>query len=178
MDDSNCSSWSKDNTIVIGITEAVTAFVSILGCLLVIAIMVIYKKYLFTMQRLVLYLTISVLLDAITNCIMGGSYSIIHSSKYYCMLLGFLVQYFSWCILLSVVCVIIELALRMICQRESGRIEWTYIPVIFLLPATTSWIPFIHEAYGPVRGTCTIQTVKPNNCSRDAYGLALMAVLW
>ena len=131
------------------------------------------------MQRLLLYITISVLLDAISNCIMGGSYSIIYSSsKYYCMMLGFLVQYFASCILLSVVCIIIELLLRTVCQRESGPIEWFYIPVIFLLPAITSWIPFIHEAYGPVRGFCTIQTVNPEDCSRNPYGLTLMAVLW
>ena len=179
MNNSTYSCWSEEHLEVIGIIEAVSSFISILSCLLVIVIIVAYKKYLFTMQRLLLYITISVLLDAISNCIMGGSYSIIYSSsKYYCIMLGFLVQYFASCILFSVVCMIIELLLRTVCQRESGRIEWIYIPVIFLLPATTSWIPFIHEAYGPVRGFCTIQTVNPEDCSSNKYGLILMSVLW
>ena len=179
MNNSTSSCWFEEHLEIMGVIGAVSSFISILGCLFVIVIIVAYKKYLFAMQRLLLYITISVLLDATSNCVMGGSYSIIYSSnKYYCMILGFLAQYFASCILFSVVCMIIELLLRTVCQRESGPIERVYILLIFLLPATTSWIPFIHEAYGPVRGFCTIQTVNPEDCSRNKYGLVLMAVLW
>ena len=140
--------------------------------------MVIYKKYVFTTQRLIMYLTISVLLDAIANGLMGANYNLIYKNKAFCVTLAFLTQYFALCILLSVACAIAELALRMICRRESGPIEWVYVPVIFLLPATISWIPFIHEAYGLVDGYCDILTVNTEDCTRDNYGLVLKATIW
>ena len=140
--------------------------------------MVTYKKYVFTTQRLILYLTISVLLNVTMNAIDGGGYHFFSKHKISCEVIGFLKVYFAWSILLSLLCIIIELALNSICQKTSGLIERVYVPVIFLLPATTTWIPLIHGAYRRVNGVCDIQTINPANCTRSTYGLVLDVFLW
>lgn len=140
--------------------------------------MVIYKKYVFTTQRLILYLTISVLLDTTAQIIDGGGYLFFSKNKTSCEVIGFIRLYFAWCILLSFLCIIIELALRSICQRESGPMEWIYIPIIFLLPATTTWIPLIHGSYYRVNGDCLIHIINPENCTKSTYGLFLIVFLW
>ena len=175
---SNCSSFTERDLKIIEITGAISSFISILGCLFVIVIMVTYKKYVFSTQRFILYLTISVLLDAMVNVIDGGGYHFLSKHKISCEVIGFIKVYLIWSILLSLLCILIELVLHTICQRASGPIEWVYIPVIFLLPATTTWIPFIHGAYRRVNGECDIQTINPENCTKSTYGLVLKAFLW
>ena len=174
----NCSNITEYDLKIVGITIAVAYSISILSSLFVLMVMVIYKKYVITTQRLILYLTITIMLDAIANGLMGANYNLIYKNKAFCVTLAFLTQYFALSILLSVACAIVELALRMICRRESGPIEWVYIPVIFLLPATISWIPFIHDGFGLVDGFCDILTVNTVDCTRDTYGLVLKITIW
>ena len=170
------SNFSHDDWRIIGISGAVCSGLSILGCLFIIAIMIIYKKYVFTTQRVILYLTISVLLNTIGQLLQRIGYDLIYTKGTYCKILAFTSQYTAWCILLSLCCVLIELLLRIVFFRESGWIEWLYIPVIFILPATVNWIPFQLNAYGAVYCFCSITTIK--NCNRDKTGIILETFLW
>ena len=53
----------------IGIAGLVSCCLSLLGCLFGIAVIVIYKKYVFSTQRLMLYLSISVFLYTSGNLV-------------------------------------------------------------------------------------------------------------
>ena len=60
----NCTSpyTSTEYAIVAGLNAA-TAFISLLASLFVVSLIVLFKKHRFFTQRLVLYLTVSVILD-------------------------------------------------------------------------------------------------------------------
>ena len=176
-DDDNCTTKLKrDDWKLIGISGAVSSCLSILGCIFIIAIMIIYKKYVFATQRLIIYLTISILLNTIGQLLQRISYDKIYEQHTYCSVLGFLSQYFSTCILLSITCILIEMLMRVVFLREGGRLEWLYISAIFLLPATISWIPFINDAFGAVHCFCSIKTIK--HCEKYTHGIVLQALLW
>lgn len=174
----NCSNLTLDDLCIIGLTGAGTAFISFIGCLIVLAIMIVYKKYIVTTQRLILYLTVCVLLDSIIHMIQGASYSILATTNGYCMGIAFTRQYLAWTIILSIVSILIELTLRVTCKRSSGPVECLYIPFIYVIPLTISWIPFVKHSYGDIDGSCTFLTINPGSCTRDEIGLILDIVLW
>lgn len=174
----NCSNLSSVDLKVIGITGAITSSISLIGCMLVILIMIVYKKYVFTTQRLILYLTLSVSLDSILHIIQGWSYHILPTSTDYCMAIGFLKQYLAWCIILSIISILIELSLRVVCKRGSGTVECLYVPFIYLVPLVISWIPFIKHSYGDNDGSCSILIIIPGSCKRDQLAFILDITLW
>lgn len=174
----NCTNLSSEDLQVIGLTGAITSSVSLISCLLVILIMIVYKKYTFTTQRLILYLTISVLLDSVIHIIQGGSFAVLSSQPKYCAAIAFVRQYFAWCIILSINCFLIEMVLRILCRRESGCFQWFYIPFIFVFPLLFAWIPLLKHDYGDVDGTCNFLTVNPGTCHRNKIALILDIVLW
>ena len=174
----NCSNLTKEDQRIIGLTGAITSSVSLISCLLVILMMIVYKKYTFTTQRLILYLTISVMFDSIAHILQGSSYSIIYNHSKYCMTIAFLRQYFAWSIILSIDCILMELALRIICRRESGKGEWLYIPFIYAFPLIFAWIPLIKHDYGDIEGTCNFLTINPGTCQRNKTGFILDVILW
>uniref|UniRef100_A0A1X7UPV4 G-protein coupled receptors family 2 profile 2 domain-containing protein n=1 Tax=Amphimedon queenslandica TaxID=400682 RepID=A0A1X7UPV4_AMPQE len=174
----NCSNLTPEDQQVIGLTGAITSSISLISCLLVILMMIVYKKYTFTTQRLILYLTISVMFDSIAHILQGGSFGIISNHSKYCMAIAFLRQYFAWSIILSIDCILMEMALRIICRRESGKGEWLYIPFIFVFPLFFAWIPLLKHDYGDIQGTCNFLTINPGTCTRNRTGLILDVVLW
>ena len=138
--------------------------------------MIIYKKYVFTIQRLILYLTVIILLDNIAHILdIGNSYV---QSDSYCMVIASLTKYLAWCMLLSVDCFLIEMIYRIKYFRETGAIEWLYIPAIFLTPLLVAWIPFLTGSYGKEDNVCTIVVFNTTTCQQENVGLALQLVLW
>ena len=119
MEGNNCSKFSTElnHTLALRITNGIASSISLLCCIFVIALMIIYKKYVFTIQRLILYLTVSILLNSMSHIFESASYT--PASDSYCMALGFLEHYSGYCMLLFVPCFLLEIGVRVICLRET-----------------------------------------------------------
>lgn len=162
----------------IGIAGAISGSVSIISCLLVLSLMVIYKKYVFSFQRLIIYLTISILLDDIDRTLQGAFYEQLSTNWRLCKALAFLSQYWSLCILLAVACVLVEMFLQVIARWDTNRLQLLYPATIFLLPAIVAWIPFVTGSYGFTGCFCSIRYTDLATCAKDTRGMVMKIILW
>ena len=183
----NCDTASCTGNISEGIRIAVGAVgitscsLSLIGCLFAAAIIIIYKKYVFSVQRILLYLTISVfinvlgqLLDRVIFLYEGGE---LKNQTSACEFAGFVSQYSSWAILGSVCCSMFELLIGVFKYTESGkRLNLVYITLIFALPIGVNWIPFTVHGYGFKEWTCEIIIKKC--CENYQQGIIMESVLW
>lgn len=163
---------SRDYTIVAAITSSL-GFVSSLACFFVIGIIVLYKKYLFFTQRLILYLAIAALLNSLSLMLQIVTR---FTPNGFCIFSAFLTQLASWSELVAVVCIIVNI-LAVAFQRQTEKLEGLYLLLIFVLPVTFNWIPFIKDGYGKSGAWCWIRPYK-DDCSRFGYGIILQALLW
>ncbi len=164
---------SSDYTIVAALSSATSA-ISFLACLFMIAVIIIYKKYLFFTQRLILYLALAAIISAF--------FTMLHivqrvSPNWVCVSTAYLDQTASWSVLIAVVCITINLALVVLFHRNTERFEIAYVLFIFVFPLSYSWIPFINEAYGRAGAWCWIRS-EDDNCHNWTYGSVLQLILW
>ena len=175
MESNNCSKFSTElnHTLALRITNGTTSSISLLCCIFVIALMIIYKKYVFTIQRLILYLTVSTILNSITHILESAL-----SSEGYCTVIAFFNLYSAYCVLFSIDCFLVEMIYRVKYFRETGAIEWLYIPAIFLTPLLVVWIPLLTGSFGRVNGICKIVTINSDTCELEIKGLIMHLVFW
>ena len=175
---SNCSFlFDNEQLLILGLTQGITAIISSIGCLFVFFVMVIFKKYIYPAQRLLIYLTISVFLVSISFIIRGFGYSLIRNTQF-CEATAFIGQYGGGCILASVTCIIIDIFVKSVLNK-TWELEPLYVISIFGIPAVLDWLPFINNTYGPTRGWCWIRDTNYDmSCSPHIYGVVLQYVLW
>ena len=170
------NNFTTTERAMIGLAGAVTATLSVAVCLFAILINIVYKKYVITYQMLVLFLTICVLADNIAHITQGVSYEAAVKHNRYCQALGFFNEYLPLCIVVALACIVLELYLYVL-QKDTNRLKWRYATVIFLLPASVSWIPFAFGKYG-LTGTFCFITYYNEDCEHSYTGLILLATLW
>ncbi len=173
-DDDCTNPFASHEYTIVAAVDSLLGFVSFLACLFVIAIIIIYKKYLFFTQRMILYLAIAALLISLVLTVQITQR---FAPNDLCILFGFLVQLLSWSELLAVVCITINVLLVVVFHRETKKLEIVYVLLIFVLPLTFNWIPFTHGAYGVAGPWCWIRS-HHDDCSKFEYGIALQATLW
>ncbi|XP_029648219.1 cyclic AMP receptor-like protein A [Octopus sinensis] len=136
--------------IIIAVRRA-TACISLIGCLFMISVMWLFRRYLALAQRLILYLSIGALLDCVAY-LMGG----LHPDGPLCNFQGFWLTYFDWTVLLWVSCITFNLYMNVVRATETEKFEWVYHLVCCLLPLLMSSLPFIGDNYGPAGAWCWI----------------------
>lgn len=161
---------------ILGISGAVASSISIVMCAVVIFLMIIFKKYEFATQRLILYFNISVFLNTINQLIQRSSYNTVDDNMTFCTAVAIFSQFSSLCEVLSISCAMFEFILRIIFNKEGGYLEILYVIIIFAVSAVASWIPFFFDAYGHSFSYCSIVVNK--NCTSFQDGLILEAVIW
>ena len=154
--------------------------ISILACLAVITIIVLFKKYLFLTQRMILYLDITLLLQAFIRAMDSLSYDEDIKVDIYCVIVGFLEQYSSISVLIAITCFTVDIFIQVTFKRNTQKLEVIYLIFIFLFPALTSWIPFIKNAYGFAGAWCWIRQYDytSNSCSEFTFGIILRFALF
>ena len=163
---------------VVGVRSAV-AILSILCCIVVILLIVLFQKYNFFTQRLILYFTIATLSYSIVCAINVEGYkayrdSTIHS---YCVFTGFLEQFASWWFVLAVACIITDLFIKVMFDKRTERFEIAYIIITFIFPVLVAAVPFINLTYGPAGAWCWIRSFN-YDCSKYHLGAALRYILY
>ena len=141
-----------------------------------ILIVVIYKKYRFSYQRLLLYLTINLLIESIVHILQGSSYKLVPSCRRYCQALAFLSTYITFCVKVSLACLILELYLCVLLKKDTSKLKWIYIAAIYLLPSSVSWIPFIFRRFGYAGTRCSVVYLT-QDCEHDHIGFLLFILL-
>ena len=161
----------------VGIAWAVPSSLSLLCCLFVIAILVIHKKYVFSTQRLMLYLSISVFLYTSGNLVQAVLVIRNETEGIACKVIAFTGHYASMSTLISISSLGLELLIGIMINKESGRrLNQLYFLAVFILPAFVCWIPFMYQAYGYNEFNCWI--VDHENNMTLISGEILRVVLW
>ena len=170
-----CRYSDQENKIldaVIGVTGAI----SCLSCLFALLLVLLFQKYRTPTQRVILYLTTTVLLLSIVQMVhsTGGD----QASEIYCTITGFLDQYAGWMILMAITCLTFDLFVKVVFKWQTTiRMEVIYVLVIYISPVLHTWIPFIDNAYGIAGAWCWIKQYN-DDCSRFVFGLVLQFVLY
>jgi len=168
-----CSPFAgRDYAIVAAISSA-SALVSVILCTGVIVLMVLFKKYNFFIQRLILYLTIVALAEAVAVTLHRVDYNGANSAtEGFCVFIGFVDQTTSWAILIAISCITVNLMLNAVFHKRTEKFEKLYFVLIFVFPITFNWIPFIELAYGSAGAWCWIRS-ENKDCSSFTFGVVL-----
>ena len=153
---------------------------SILSCiclLAVIAIIVLFKKYVCFNQRLILYLCVASLLYSCSTVInvTPADVDTNPASKGYCIVMGFVNHLLLWWQILCVAVIMIDIFIRVVFEKDTQRYNIPYVIGILAPPIVVSWIPFIKLAYGPAGVFCWIRDreYKDPECMPFDFGIYL-----
>lgn len=150
--------------------RSVIGLFSAVCCALVVFIVVLFKKYTFYTQRLILYLAIAAMIHAFSFCLTRVNYSSPRPIEdNYCNFGALLNHYTAANEVLSVCFMTLNLVVKAVCNRSTVKAEPFIVVAIFLLPATWSWVPYVLEGgYGTGNGWCTIRTLN-EDCTPYRY---------
>ncbi|XP_066267695.1 cyclic AMP receptor-like protein A [Branchiostoma lanceolatum] len=147
--------------VIVGIRKTV-ASLSLIGCLFMIAVIWLFRKYRSFVQRLILYLSIAALLDDVSY-LMGD----LHPDGTLCNFQAFLLTFFEWSVLLWVCCITFNLTLNIIWMTRTDKYEIVYHVLSWGVPLILSCLPFIGNHYGPAGAWCWI----PNQYTHWRFGI-------
>ena len=171
---------AKFNTqifVVVAVTRAVSGSVSFFASLFVIFLILYLKKYIIFTQRLILYLSISSMLNGLSVALQGANYFPDNTaSRWYCIWAGFFDQVTLWSVLLSICSITVDLYFNVVTKRQN-RYEIFYIFLIFIFPLIFNWIPFINLTYGRDGPWCWIKKFN-SDCKKNVFGKVLFVTLW
>ena len=154
--------------------------ISLIFCLLIFSIIILFRKYRLTTQRVILYLTVSVFLSSVAYILHGSELGPLAGNVTYCTITGFIDQVTGWMVLLAVCCLTFDLFMKVVFLKfDTIRYEVVYCIVIFLIPFSFNWIPFIYNAYGDSGAYCWIRESKIHDCEKmDYYAISLRFALY
>ena len=174
----NCSNPFNDPIYAkVAAVAAASGSISFLASCFVIFIIVLFKKWRFFTQRLILYLAISAALESLATILQRTDYDNVDTTHYnnFCIFAGFLGQVTGWMVLNSVISITVSLLLTAFTNKQAGRFEIVYTLLIFVFPLTINWIPFINSSYGRAGAWCWIRS---ETCQKLEFGWVLQLVLW
>ena len=178
----SCSPYASDHYVAVAILAACTGGVSAAASLLVVFGILISKKYLFFIQRLILYLSVAVFLNSLSVVLRlqrvaalgGGQDESLHPL---CVFTAFADQTTSWSTLIAISCISCCLLLNVVLLRPMESLEKLYVVLIFVFPLTFNWIPFINNYYGEAGAWCWIRN-QDENCQSVKFGNHLRFIFW
>ena len=178
----NCSlPYTRHEYAIVAGLSAASAFVSLLASCFIVSLIVLFKKWRFFTQRLVLYLALSVIFESLATIIHRVDYENERSEFYvrFCKFSAFVEQNTSWIELMAVVSITLYVFVAAVFSKRTDRFEWLYVFFIFFFPLTFNWIPFTVDAYGRAGAWCWIHSEDIYACnSTNVPGQILQFVLW
>lgn len=157
----NCYPLFEDDTlcdIILGIRTVLAVF-SMICCLFIAFLIILFKKYKFLSQRLILYLAVSAffqsILYATTNFHISGRAS--HDiDTGFCILQGYWTLFFDWLAFIWVLCICFNVFWTAIFLKKTDSFEKWYLIIDITLPIVICCFPFIGDSYGPAGLWCWI----------------------
>ncbi|XP_064396043.1 cyclic AMP receptor 2-like [Halichondria panicea] len=177
----NCSYYYDDdmNHAIVAAIRAAMGIFSGLCCLVVITVIVGFKKYVFFSQRLILYLAIAALFHSVSYSFARINY---YTPRYlydnYCYFGGFINLYSSWVEFMALCCLTFNVFINSVLDRwPSSRLQYIYLFVMYTLPLLWCWLPFLQHTYATTEGWCDLRVVD-ENCKSFPYGYILRFSVW
>ena len=95
------------------------SFLSFIVIICMMAIIILFKKYLFFTQRLILYLALANLAYSLSAaCNLTGRVAYKHIATQYCVFIGFAEQVTIWWTLMATACIMIDLFVKAVCKKK------------------------------------------------------------
>lgn len=175
------SCYEELDSIQYKIAAALRASVGLFSffcCLGVVFVLVLYKKYKFFTQRLILYLTIAALVHSISYTLARVNYYTPRPIEDpYCYFGGLLNHYTAAVELLNIWCITFNLFVNTIFNKRTEKLEVIYFLISYFLPVTWFWLPLWKRAYGTAGPWCGIRTVDAN-CNPFPFGIWVQFGIW
>ena len=174
-----CHLTDTQYKVLIGIRSTI-AIISLLACLFVVGLIILFKKYLFRYQRMILYLDIVLMLYTVNQAINSFSYQLASDLPTYCKILGFFDLYSGLSVVVAITCFTIDIFLQVSCHvNTTTKYEVAYVFLMFLSPIIITWIPFYTQSYGFAGAWCWIRTFKDHKkCIIDDTAISLQLLLY
>ena len=174
----DCTDFERNPYEIAG---AVSAAVSALCCIFVICLIFLLKKHYFFIQRLILYHCLAALFDTFAK-ILRLQY-LAHPTEdralvALCTASGYINLLSSWILIVDYSVLTFTLMMTAVFHRNVTRLERLYFALIFVLPLTFTWIPFIGNSFGEAGGYCWLRSVNYDDCTRHRLGETFRIVLW
>ena len=178
--DTNCSPYYTEAYDNVAITSAAAAFFSLTAGCFVIFIMILFKKWIFFSQRLILYLAVAAILASISTALHRINYQNQTSEFYdrFCAFSGFVEQITSWILLNAVSSITFYMFANTVLKIKTEKYEVYYFLFIFVFPFSFNWIPFINSSYGRAGAWCWIRSEERDTCEAFMFGQVLIFTLW
>ena len=182
---SECSPFETKRYVIVALVSAGSGTLSALAAITVLFLMIMLKKYIFFVQRLIFYLCLAGLFNAIAIVFRFQQVKDFETHidsdtgplHILCVASAFIEQMSAWSLHIAFCCVTFNLLLTAVFKRDTERLELLYVGLIFLLPITFCWIPFIQDSYGDAGAWCWIRGLN-NDCDIFLFGTYLRFFLW
>ena len=178
----SCSVFGKEGELAT--VTLVCVFLSLVACLVVIALVCGLKKSHFLSQRLILYLAVAATFKSLSWIHVVVQYD--HSNEHppfsgnaaiFCSVAGYFLMLTAWCEAMAVTCLSTNFFFNIVLMRRHNWLELAYILVIIFLPLALTWVPFTINAYGSTGYYCWIR-LHTDKCEPSGEGIAVMVILW
>ena len=176
-----CSVFDTYPYVIVAVVSAGSAMVSALCCVFVICLIFLLKKHYFFIQRLILYHCLATLLRSFSTMLRFHRLSAYQNESSaintLCAISGFTNQVTNWFLMVDYSVITFTLLMTAVFHKNVARLEGLYVVLIFVLPLTFNWIPFINNAYGREGPWCWIRNLNYDNCTDFQFGIVLRNVL-
>ena len=180
-----CSVFETTPYVIVALVSAGSAIISALATTTVIFLILSLKKYIFFVQRLILYLCVAALLNSIAIAFRFQEAGDLRSQlepdsgslHTFCAASAFFQQVASWSTSIAFCCITFNLLLTTVFKKDTERCELVYAGLIFILPFIFNWIPFIQNTYGDAGAWCWIRSLD-DDCNLILLGVYLRYILW
>lgn len=176
-----CSEFDTMPYVIVALISSGTALISVFACTGVILLVVLFKKYYFFTQRMILYLSIAALLNSIAIALRLQRVAYFFDNEEsllgLCIFTGFVDQTTAWSEVIAISCITFNLLLKAVFHKPTEKLEIAYFILIFILPVLFNWIPFIDMAYGKAGAWCWIRS-RNRECETIPLGYYARFALW
>ena len=176
-----CTVFETHPYVIVAAVSSGSAMVSALCCIFVIGLIFFLKKQVFFIQRIILYHCLATLLRSLSTMLRLNrlGYRVQSTSlDGLCVFSGFMNQITLWMLAVDYTVITFTLLMTAVFRKNVARLEGLYVVLIFVLPFTFNWIPFIQNTYGLSDTWCWLRKVNFDDCSAHSFGVALEIVLW
>lgn len=172
----NCTNFTTHQLKNINLARSLSGILCMVVVMLILVVLLFYKAYKSTLQRLFLYITAATVIEEAAFSLAIEHQFYYPSQDKLCVFYGFLLE---WTVSISnylILCKIFYLV-YLVCANCRGsalhsgklsrrRYQWLFEGLCVLLaicfPLTYIWIPFIHGTYTLAGGWCWITTIDKN----------------
>ena len=184
---SNCNEFSAEEQRTLNIIVISVSSTASLACILAILFILLSKGHKKFIQRLVLYLMVAALVEAVVSILQvvpvqysGNVGKVRKGFQGFCAAVGFLIEVALW-LELSVMCWIVIVIVLVFKRCDTNAVKLKHevcgLTVVLILPFTLNWIPFVKGMYGLSGGGCWIKPSVNSYCEYDGVGLAFIFLL-